>query len=126
MYDICAHSSLPTSAIFSTKLAEKEEENEQFCVGSNKRQKTLIGISGTSQALFSSFKFRANADTTVENAYTVIIYIKTSSKLATLTQAMSLNSSSAHTDEEKANLFNQFFFSVSSYQLVAHFGPHQP
>ena len=38
MYDVCAHSSLPTSAILALGLLEKkeeEEEEEQFCVGGN-------------------------------------------------------------------------------------------
>ena len=37
MYDICAHSSLPTSAILALgllkKKEEEEEDDEQFCVG---------------------------------------------------------------------------------------------
>ena len=44
----------------------------------------------------------------------VFKYIKSFSKQSILPQVMSLNTSSAHTDEEKAELFNQFFFSVYS------------
>ena len=34
MYDICAHNSLPTSAILALDLLKKKEENdEQFCMG---------------------------------------------------------------------------------------------
>ena len=40
----------------------------------------------------------------------VFKYIKSFSKQSILPQVMSLNTSSAHTDEEKADLFNQFFF----------------
>ena len=37
MYDVCVHNSLPTSAILALGLLEKkeEEEDEQFCVGSD-------------------------------------------------------------------------------------------
>ena len=42
----------------------------------------------------------------------VFKYIKSATKQSILPQVMSLNTSSAHTDEEKAELFNKFFFSV--------------
>ena len=55
MYNVCANSSLPASAILSLSL-QKKKDDEQFCVGGSKQRKTLFGISGASQARFCSFK----------------------------------------------------------------------
>ena len=51
MYDVCAHSILPKSAILVLGLLKKKDK--QFCVGGDTQQKK---ISGTSQAHFGSFK----------------------------------------------------------------------
>ena len=70
MYDVCAHSSLPTSAILALGLLKKKEERKMmnnFAWAAI----THFWISGASQAHFRSFKGSTNADTTVENAYTV-------------------------------------------------------
>ena len=57
IYDICAHNSLPTSAILALGLLEKKDE--QFCVGGNNAlHKRVLAV----------LKVATNADTTVENA----------------------------------------------------------
>ena len=33
MYDVCAHGSLPTAAILALGLLEKDDDDEQFCMG---------------------------------------------------------------------------------------------
>ena len=72
MHDICAHSSLPTSAINALCLLKKKKDgkmnNFAWAVVSSEMS---FWISGTSQAYFGSLKVCINTDTTVENAYTV-------------------------------------------------------
>ena len=53
----------------------------------------------------------------------VFKYIKSATKQSILPQVMSLDTSSAHTDEEKAELFNKFFFSVYSNNSNEAFTP---
>ena len=70
MYDVCAHSSLPTSAILVLGLLKKGRRRKMmnnFAWAAI----TLFRISGTSQAYLAVLKVATNTDTTVENGYTV-------------------------------------------------------
>ena len=52
MYNVCAHNSLPTSAILVLGLLKKKKKKEQFRMG----DEALFWISGASQAYFGSLK----------------------------------------------------------------------
>ena len=70
MYDNCVHSSLPKSAILALGLLKKKEENDQqFCVGSDNAFQILWNL--TIKCILVVLKVATNVDTTVENAYTV-------------------------------------------------------
>ena len=74
MYDICTHSSLPTSAILVLGLLKKKEERRKKKEMMNNfvwAAIMLLKFSGVSQVYFGSLKVATNADTTVENVYTV-------------------------------------------------------
>ena len=66
MYDVCAHSILPKSAILVLGLLKKKDK--QFCVGGDTQQKKYLALHKRISAVL---KVHINADTTVENAYTV-------------------------------------------------------
>ena len=55
MYDICAHNSLPTSAILALGLLEKKKEKRWWTILRG-QQNTFFRISGTSQVYFGSLK----------------------------------------------------------------------
>ena len=60
MYDVCAHNSLPTSAILALGLLEK-----------NNFAWAAIMLLWRFTRVLAGLKVAANADTTVENTYTV-------------------------------------------------------
>ena len=72
MYDICAHNSLPTSAILALGLLKKkEEEEERWWTILRGRRKCFFGYLALHKRISAVSKASTNADTTVENAYTV-------------------------------------------------------
>ena len=56
MYDVCAHSSLPTSAILALGLLKKKEERKMMMNNFAWMAITHFWISGASQAYFGSLK----------------------------------------------------------------------
>ena len=60
---VCAHNYLPTLAILALGLLKKKDD-EQFCMGG-------LGYLAFHKRILAVLKVATNADTTVENAYTV-------------------------------------------------------
>ena len=60
---VCAHNYLPTLAILALGLLKKKDD-EQFCMGG-------LGYLAFHKRILAVLKVATNADTTVENVYTV-------------------------------------------------------
>ena len=71
MYDVYAHSSLPTLAILALGLLEKKEDDEKFCVGSDEWWKCSLEYLALHKCVSAVLKVCINVDTTVEKAYIV-------------------------------------------------------
>ena len=69
-YDICAHSSLPTSAILALGLLEeRKDDDEQFFLGGDNGFLGYLALHR--HIILLVLKAATNADTAIENAYTV-------------------------------------------------------
>ena len=71
MYDVGTHSSLATLAIIALSLLKKKKKKERWWTISRGRRKCFFWYLALHKRISAVSKASTNADTTVENAYTV-------------------------------------------------------